>query len=92
MFIGAALLEQRAQDVALPQVRKKRNDGTFHCIQHPMILPAFEQSLAASPNTEALTPWEGSWLSKPPHQPNTVASGMTALERNLKMAVGFSSL
>lgn len=78
---GATLLEQRAQDLALPQAREKRNDRIFHCMQHPMILPAFEQGLAASQNTEALAPWEGSWLSKPPHQPNTMASGMTALDR-----------
>lgn len=78
---GAALLAQRARDSALPQVREKRNDGTFHCIQPPMILPAFEQRVAASPNTEALTPWEGIWLSKLPCQPNAMASGMTALDR-----------
>lgn len=53
----------------------------FTAFKHPMILPALERGLAASPNTEVLTPWEGTWVSKPPHQPNTVASGMTALDR-----------
>lgn len=64
--------------MALPQVKEKRNDGAFHCIQHPMILPAFEQGLAASPNTEAPSPCR---LSKPPPQPNITASSVTTLDK-----------
>lgn len=41
-LLEAALPEQRAQVLALPQVREKRNDGIFHCIQHLMILQGFE--------------------------------------------------
>lgn len=78
LITGVALFEERAWDSALPQVREKRNDGAFHCIQHLMILPAFEQGLTASPNTEALSPCR---LSKPPPQPNTTASGVTTLDR-----------